>query len=224
MSTEASEPSDRWKALIRPFMRSPHDSGVSSTHCFKYPYPPYLTQQYLFSSLLKASFICDEEAIFDSTFTVPIMEVALSAAGLALTGAQIGSALHEFISGTSNAPTIAQAIEDEIEDFAQILSRVQSITFGPDLDLSKASLIDLNHLSSTLAASVRTFSELEREIDRVKGSGKMDLWNRFRWARAEKNLLFFIQRLQSQKSTFSVILTILTRYASAYTSCPYLSS
>ncbi|KAH8150940.1 uncharacterized protein LAJ45_05122 [Morchella importuna] len=102
------------------------------------------------------------------------MEIALSVAGLILTGVQVGSALHDFISNASNAPNIAQVIEDEIHDFTQILSRVQTITFGRDLDYSKASLIDINHLSSTLTASVRTFSELERELDRVKGRGKMD--------------------------------------------------
>ncbi|KAI5843783.1 hypothetical protein DFP73DRAFT_63882 [Morchella snyderi] len=148
------------------------------------------------------------------------MEIALAITGLILTGVQVGSALHDFISiNASNAPTIAQAMDDEINEFTQILSRVQAIMLRSisGIDIPGASLIDLNHLSSTLVASVHTFSELERELDRVKCNGKMDLWNRFRWARAEKTFLFIIQRLQSHKSTFSTIVTILTSASSAET-------
>lgn len=139
------------------------------------------------------------------------MEVAASVVGLLTAGAQITLILQSFIESAINAPALARRIHHEVHEFEIILSKLQPIVLGP-LDRSRASLIDIHHLSFTLAGCVCTFSELEKQVSELKCTGKMDFTDRIRWSRAESTFKPLIERLQSHKASLTLILTILTWY------------
>lgn len=145
------------------------------------------------------------------------MEVAASVVGLLAAGAQVSSVLQQFMSSTSNAPSLAQSLNQEIGDFRIVLSKLERIVRGSvPLNKSRGSMIDTDHLAFTLAGCVCTFSQLEKEVDRVKSSGKMELLDRIRWARNENTLLYIVQRLQSHKLSLTLILTILTWFVPCF--------
>lgn len=140
------------------------------------------------------------------------MDVAASVVGLLSAGAQITILLQQLIQGTVNAPGFARTIEYEMHDFSFVLSKLQHIVLGSTpLNRSRASMIDIHHLSLTLAGCVCTFSELEKEVNDLKRAGKMDIVDRVRWGWAESTFAPLIQRLQSHKLSLTLILTILTR-------------
>lgn len=141
------------------------------------------------------------------------MEVAASVVGLLAVGTQVAVILQQFISSSVNAPELAQFLKHEIQDFRFVLLKLQPIVLGSvPLNRSRASLIDIDHLSFTLTGCVCTFSILEKEVDRIKSNGKMDFWDRIKWARTEATFAQLLLRLQSHKLSLTLILTVLTWY------------
>ncbi|KAH0604117.1 uncharacterized protein H6S33_007148 [Morchella sextelata] len=139
------------------------------------------------------------------------MEVAASIVGLLAAGAQVTSILREFLSSVKNAPAIAKRLDDEVIHFQYIILKIdQTVIKGKSLDPDRAALVDINHLCAALTAAVSTFSELEKELDRIKARGKMDFWDRLKWSRAEKNLLNISLRLNRHETSLTLIFTILT--------------
>ncbi|RPB06650.1 hypothetical protein P167DRAFT_540659 [Morchella conica CCBAS932] len=141
------------------------------------------------------------------------MEVAASIVGLLAASIQVAGMLKLFISSVKNAPATAEQLYNEINRFRFILRRIQDKTISSDAnDLSpeRATLIDVNLLGSTLTAPVFTFSELEKEMDRIKPRGKLDFWDRVKWMRPEKNLLNTSLRLNRHETSLTLIFSILT--------------
>ncbi|KAI5837734.1 hypothetical protein DFP73DRAFT_567261 [Morchella snyderi] len=139
------------------------------------------------------------------------MEVAASVVGLLMAGGKIASILQEFLSSIKNAPAIAKRLDDEVNQFRYIMLKIQqTVIEGETLNPNRAALIDLNHLCASLTAAVTTFSELEKELDRIKARGTVDFWDRVKWSRAEKKLLNISLRLNRHETSLTLIFTILT--------------
>ncbi|KAL0633688.1 hypothetical protein Q9L58_007411 [Maublancomyces gigas] len=148
------------------------------------------------------------------------MEAAISVIGLLAAGAQISTTLQGLISTYSDAPLLAHTTCNEVRDFKYALSKLQPYIDGSiPIKLLGASMIDTHHLSLTLAASVFTFSRLEKKLDRlilrvekpedravVRG---MDTLSRLRWLRDDADISRLVQNIQQHKSSLNLLLTVL---------------
>lgn len=140
------------------------------------------------------------------------MDVAAAIVRLLTSGAQISLTLQNLIQGTTSAPSLAPTICYEITNFRFVISKLQLVINGTTpVNRSRASLVDIKHLSFTLAGCVSTFSELEQEVRRLSSGGKFDFRSRLQWDMAEEKLAALIQRLKNHKLLLTLILTILTR-------------
>lgn len=142
-----------------------------------------------------------------------IMEVAASIVGLLTAGAKVAETLILFISSVKTAPDTAEQLYNEVIRFGYILRRIEDRPISSNVNghsPERAALVDINFLGATLAAAVFTFSELEKEMERIKARGKMDFWDRVKWMRSEKNLLNICLRLNRHETSLTLIFTILT--------------
>lgn len=86
------------------------------------------------------------------------MEAAISVIGLLAAGAEIYTTLPGFISTYSDASLLAHTTCNEVRGFKYALSKLQPYIDGSiPIKLIDASMIDVHHLSLTLAAPVFTF-------------------------------------------------------------------
>ncbi|KAH0609718.1 uncharacterized protein H6S33_012264 [Morchella sextelata] len=155
------------------------------------------------------------------------MEVGAAIVGLIVAGAQISAALHRFISGCTNAPAAAHSIYQEVNEFRIVLQKLQNIVSSTELeplDNAKASLIDTGPISFTLVQCVCTFSELEKELKRMKldelnlEGKKLGVWHRMKWNFVEQTMSTMISRIQNHKNSLGLLLSILITYGSIWSS------
>jgi ankyrin repeat protein len=155
------------------------------------------------------------------------MEVGAAIVGLIVAGAQISAALHRFISGCTNAPAAAHSIYQEVNEFRIVLQKLQYIVSSTELeplDNAKASLIDTGPISITLVQCVCTFSELEKELKRMKldelnlEGKKLGVWHRMKWNFMEQTMSTMISRIQNHKNSLGLLLSVLITYGSIWSS------
>lgn len=140
------------------------------------------------------------------------MEVGASIVSLLSVGATIATAINDFVTSCNNAPLFAQSVLHETLEFSYALSKLQRLVLEPQaisLDQSRTSMLDVNHLSLTLVGCVCTFSQLEKEIQRMRLSGKFGILDRVKWTFIERDVGSIIQRIQNHKMSLMLILTIL---------------
>lgn len=150
------------------------------------------------------------------------MEVAASIVGLLTTGADVAMALVNLISRFVDAPFVAHTTCNEVSDFRYALTKLLPyVDCSVPVPLLGASVLDIHHLSLTLAGAVFTFSQLEKKLDRLLGGLQdpdvprpMDVINRLRWLRDEAGINQLVLLVQQHKSSVNLLLTVLMRFVS----------
>lgn len=138
------------------------------------------------------------------------MEVAASIVGLLAAGAKLSQFLEQLIQRTVNAPSLAQDINDEIQDFTFVLARLHPLLTAPHNDPNDTtSLADDSQLALVVARSRVTIQELDDEVPRLADGEEMDMRDRLRWVWAEPTLTPILRRLQRHKKSLNLILTTL---------------
>lgn len=156
------------------------------------------------------------------------MDAAASVVGLLAAGAQLYSTLERLISTFTDAPLLAHTTCNEVRDFRYALSKLKPYVDGSaPVKLLGASMIDVHHLSLTLAASVFTFSRLEKKLERLiirdllekpderLVTRSMDTLSRLRWLRDGGDISLLVQHIQQHKSSLNLLLTVLMRHVFA---------
>src|SRR5436853_414875 len=86
---------------------------------------------------------------------------------------------------------------------------------------SRASLILVEQVVTTLSACVLTFSELDVFVQALDSEQKMGILDRMKWIIKSNALKELLERLQQHKLSLNLMLTILTWYVNC-TSMPLL--
>ena len=140
------------------------------------------------------------------------LSVAAGVVGVITAAAQISSLLIKFTRSTITAPQQAKVVLTEVSDIGVILLQLQPFLLGQDLpDRSRTSLLKVEKVVTIVSGCVLTFSELEKLLDELK-TENMDILNRLNWVRKESAITSLIQRLQSHKTSLSLVLGILNGF------------
>lgn len=135
------------------------------------------------------------------------LSIAGSVSGLLAMSTAIVSALEKFTSAYS----LAEIVHREMREFRSVLAQLQPLALGSSFsDIARASMIELRHVEVTLVGCLCTFSDLEREVDRLGAPGSTSLYIRFKWTRAQSTLNGLVQQLQNHKATLALMLAIMT--------------
>ncbi|WAO95582.1 Hypothetical protein NCS54_01321100 [Fusarium falciforme] len=133
------------------------------------------------------------------------LSIAASVVGLVAAAGKVYGVLSNFVSTAADAPSSAASVLETVEQMKLTLSSVQSLIDSIEsLDPSRKALIQLDHLSIVITHSVLTISELESIVCPKDG-----LMHRLRWAWSEKRVMGLLPRLESQKSSLSLMVAVL---------------
>lgn len=138
------------------------------------------------------------------------LSVSASIIGILCAAAKVTSVLSSFVRNARGAPELARTVLDEVNGLSAILSQLQTYLLGAaSASRSRVSLILVEQVIVTLAECVTTFSELEDvlEIGRIKNDLK--IIDRIKWAMNESKVSDIQLRLQRNKTSLSLMLTIL---------------
>ena len=137
------------------------------------------------------------------------LSVAAGVTGILTAAAQISSLLMRYGKATKHAPVLTQQIAAEIDSIATTLSHLQSFLLGDELiDISRASLLRIEHVVTIISDCVKTFSELEQIVDWTR-TNDFSVLNRTKWVVRENDITKLMQRLQQHKASLSLMLNVL---------------
>ena len=139
------------------------------------------------------------------------LSVAASVVGLLTAAAQISQTLYNVTKRMKRAPKEIKDARTEVDDIRNVLSQLQLFVMGAaKASSSRTSLILVEQVVATLAATVTTFSALDVFVETLDSDENLGLMDRVRWLMKEKDLKELISKLQLHKSSMSLMLTILT--------------
>ena len=145
------------------------------------------------------------------------LSIAAGVVGLLTACAQITSFLVRLIEGSCHAPRQACIVLADVNDIQRILFQLQSFLFNvKTVDNSRAALIQLEQVVVTITDGVLLFSRLDFLLDDLRSS-PVTILDRLKWAKKASAINKGIQRLQTHKSTLSLMLTIYDRFTHSNT-------
>ncbi|RTE70512.1 hypothetical protein BHE90_015085 [Fusarium euwallaceae] len=142
------------------------------------------------------------------------LSIAASIAGLLSTTGQIAKFLGPYVSAAKETPQITAHVYSEVQSTQVILAGLQGLTQNLGaVQARHAALIAVHQVVTILTDGVLLFSELEavvRSLPPREGSDqRLPLRTRLLWARKESTFTPLLTRVQSFKSSMTLILMIL---------------
>ena len=142
------------------------------------------------------------------------LSVSASIVGILGAAAKVSSVLITFVGNAKAAPRLAQTVLADVNGLSTVLGHLQTYLLGTTSPTrSRASLILVKQVLVTLAECVTTFSELEDVLGTSRHDAEMDTLNRIKWATKDSKVADIQRRLQSNKSSLTLMLTILQWFA-----------
>jgi hypothetical protein len=138
------------------------------------------------------------------------LSVAASVVGLMGAAGKMTTLLHSLVTKARHAPVLAKAILTEITAITAALAQLQSYVLGnSEADPTRSSLLFLDQVLTALSGCVITYSELEAIIDSIHISSTSGYFDRMKWSLKESAIFVIVERLQSHKSTLTLMLNVL---------------
>ncbi|KAI0505200.1 hypothetical protein F5B22DRAFT_533052 [Xylaria bambusicola] len=137
------------------------------------------------------------------------LSVAASIVGLLAAGGKVTSLLFTVISKCQDSPALARGILFEVADISAALGQLQDyLSNRLKANSERGNLIMLDQLLTTLTGCVTTYSDIQFILTGLNINEDMRTFDRIRWMREESRLNTLVQRLQSHKSSLTLMLTI----------------
>ncbi|KAF5593448.1 Rho guanine nucleotide exchange factor scd1 [Fusarium pseudoanthophilum] len=141
------------------------------------------------------------------------LSVAASIAGLISITVEAVKFLSPYVSAAKETPQVAAHVYSEVQSTQVILMGLQSLTKNlGSVTIRYAALIGVNQVVAILTDGVLLYSELHKELQSLwtkDAVGKVPLRGRLQWVWKESTFVTLLNRLQSFKSSMTLILMIL---------------
>ena len=139
------------------------------------------------------------------------LSVVASIAGILGAAAQISTSISTLIEKSRKAPKDMRKVKDEVDTIRSVLHQLQAFLLGSaKTNRARTSLILVDQVVVTLSACVSTFSELDVTVGTLVSDDRLGLMDRLRWSTKASAIDECLKNLQTQKSSLTLILTILT--------------
>ncbi|KAI1030226.1 hypothetical protein LB504_010377 [Fusarium proliferatum] len=141
------------------------------------------------------------------------LSVAASIAGLVSITVEAVKFLSPYVSAAKETPQVAAHVYSEVQSTQIILMGLQSLTKNlGSVKVQHAALIGVNQVVAVLTDGVLLYSELHKELQSLwakDGVEKVPLRGRLQWAWKESTFVTLLNRLQTFKSSMTLVLMIL---------------
>ncbi|KAF5011586.1 hypothetical protein FDECE_2307 [Fusarium decemcellulare] len=133
------------------------------------------------------------------------LSIAASVVGLLGAAGKICTTLSSFVGSAIDAPASARTTLATVEELRLALEMVkQLVNTISSLPARRRQLVRLDNIAITFSNCIITLSELESLVCFKDG-----IMHRLKWAWTEKKVLTLLPRLESQKSSLSLMVTVL---------------
>ncbi|KAF5563533.1 Rho guanine nucleotide exchange factor scd1 [Fusarium napiforme] len=141
------------------------------------------------------------------------LSVAASIAGLISITVEAVKFLSPYVSASKETPQVAAHVYSEVQSTQVILMGLQRLTKNlGSVKIQHAALIGVNEVVAILTDGVLLYSELHKELQSLwtkDGVEKVPLRGRLQWVWKESAFVTLLNRLQSFKSSMTLVLMIL---------------
>lgn len=138
------------------------------------------------------------------------LSVSASIIGILGAAANVSSVLVTFVQRTRAAPRLAHSVLREVESLSAVLNALQDFLLGNAVATkSGASLILIEQVLVVLTECVTAFSELEEVLGTAKEDNDLGVLERIKWAMKDSKIVDIQARLEKNKSSLTLMLTIL---------------
>ena len=139
------------------------------------------------------------------------LSVVASIAGILGAATQVSTSISTLIEKSRKAPKDIRKVKDEVDTIRSVLHQLQALLLGSaKTNRARTSLILVDQVVVTLSACVSTFSELDVTVGTLVSDERLGLMDRLRWSMRASAIDDCLKNLQTQKSSLTLILTILT--------------
>ena len=165
---------------------------------------------YLAGCIVPISFV--PHVLLACCLTMEPLSIAAAIGGLLGVSSRLYEYLHAYFSTAKNAPRVLITLSTEIRDIQLALASLQVLlTSVASLPTQRTSLIQFEDLAITVTDTVLAYSELDATITPfiTTQQQSISLKARHGWTRAEEDCLKIVDRLQRQKASLTLILSVL---------------
>lgn len=125
--------------------------------------------------------------------------------------ARIGLTISAYVTTAKNAPSEINNIRCEVDSIRVILQQLETLLSRVEtISQSRTSLILVEQVVVTLSAVVTTLSDLNVFVEQLGPNNSMKILDRTRWISRRNTAAEYTIKLQAQKSSLTLMLTILT--------------
>ena len=140
------------------------------------------------------------------------LSIATGVTGILTAAAQVSSILLDFKRSIGGAQDMAKTVMLEINDLTTILSQLQNFIIAREqCESTRTSLLRLDQIVTIVSGCVLTFSELRTLLDNMK-STEMQLIDKVKWVRRQAEIKGLTSRLNTHKTSLSLMLDVLNGY------------
>ena len=140
------------------------------------------------------------------------LSIAASVAGLAAVAGKVVKILYNFVSDLDDAPHLARSALDTVNETRLALEAIgHLIETIESVSAWRKTLIRLDHVGLTLSNCIMTLSELEALVS-MDDDDDAGILQRIQWVRVEGKVERLLPRLESQKTSLSLMVTVLQWY------------
>lgn len=138
------------------------------------------------------------------------ISVSASIAGLITAAVQVSALLKRLVDSVQGAPQSAQNVLIEVNGIGLCLNQLQEYILGTQsVSRSRTSFIMIEQVVVVLTDCVTIFSELEQILATLQLDA-MKVIDKLKWSTKEASILQLLARLQTSKTSLSLMLTTLT--------------
>ena len=132
--------------------------------------------------------------------------------GILVAAGQVTAALTSFLKKTKRAPKLAHSVLFEVKGLSVIVTHLQRHLLDPaTFSRPGASVLLIEQIVVTLRECMAVFSDLEEVLGSNQQDGNIQVLERIKLAFEERRMSHIQERLQSNKSSLTLMLTILQR-------------
>ena len=131
--------------------------------------------------------------------------------GLLAATQKVSTSVSTLVSKSKDAPKEIKDIKSTVDTIKAVLLQLQMMLLGRiNINRQRTSLILVDQIVITLSACVSSFSDLDVFIEALGSDESLGLLDCMRWATKASTIKEHMQKLETHKSSLTLMMTILT--------------
>jgi hypothetical protein len=139
------------------------------------------------------------------------LSVSMAIVGLLTAAQRVSTSISTLVLKSKDAPKEIKDVKLTVDTIKAVLLQLQMMLLGRiNVNQQRTSLILVDQIVITLSACVSSFSDLDVFIEALGSDESLGLLDRMWWATKASTIKEHMQKLETHKSSLTLMMTILT--------------